>query len=471
MQEATNQSKHPACKFRRSRARNSCKTLQCDTGKPTCRNCEKRGIVCQGYPQKKPLEFRDETATTEYKSKKTYEALERALREKSGTSPDESSSNDASSGGSGNTARSAVARRLAASDRDVQLDLQDVSFIKDFLIEGTVCAFLESWPSRPVALVEGNIEHASNLYPECIDCLKCAVEAMSLWSLSVSRHGEDIDIFNAAIKCYWKTVNKISKAVEAYDESKLTDFEQILLAIELISIFDILSKLPGVVERVQMHWRMMCALIIKRGEAMFRTETRRRLFLDCFMGIIMARVVLDRPNPMPLPTETIECLLRSPLTPRIPEYTILPLIQRSFDLKRDAATILDDIQTPDLSAAMWLKQMTETALNDLVVWYTNLEANRKGRQGAGSLTVNICRVHQIFLHDIRTRCCDKIRMEEQQALELNEEIRESIDRVQEVVEEIKQSMPYQFDESSESVVPLRPTSPTSKKLTEHLTYS
>lgn len=397
--------------------------------------------------------------------------MERATREKSGASTNETNTDDASSRDDGSRTRSALVRRPTTRDPDVQLDMHDVSFMKDFLIEGTVSAFLESWPSRPVALMEGNIEHASSLYPECIDCLKCAVEAMSLWSLSVSRHGEDINVFNAAIKCYWKTVNKISKAVEAYDESRLTDFEQILLAIELISIFDLLSKLPGVVERVTMYWRMMCALIIKRGENMYRTETRRRLFLDCFMGIIMARVVLPRPDPMPLPKTTIETLLKSPLTPQIPEYTVLPLIQRSFDLRREAAAILDDTQVPDLAAVTWLKQSAEIVLDDLVNWYANLEEYRKGPHGAASLTINICRVHQIFLHDVRTRCCDKIRMKEELAVLTVEEMQESIRRVQEVVGEIKQSMPYDFDDSTEGRALLKPVSPTSKKLTEHLTYS
>lgn len=415
------------------------------------------------------------TAETKLRSRKTYDALEQAWKEKSGNSNGDTSTNVPSSRSSGDETRSVLARRrnLGQNDhnQDVYFDLQQVSFLRDFLVEGSVSAFLESWPTRPVALMEGNIEYASNLYPECIDCLRSAVEAMSLWSLSVSRAGEDVNVFNAAIRSYWRAVTKISKAVDAYNSTNILEFDQILLAIELATIFDILSKLPGVLQRVAMHWRMMCALIVRRGEAMYRTEARRRLFLDCYMGIVMSRVVLERPEPMPLPIDAIEALLKSSLTPQIPEYTVLPSVQRSYDLRGQAVSILDDAEVVDLTSVMQLKAKAEAVLGDLVLWYAGLDESRKGNQGAASLIVNICRVHQILLHDIRTRCCQKIAKFDDLIFVVENEIQESVERVHEIVEEMQQSMPYDFNENTQDEVYYQPVSLTSKKLTEHLTYS
>lgn len=183
-------------------------------------------------------------------------------------------------------------------------------------------------------------------------------------------------------------------------------------------------------------------------------------------------MVMERPRPIPLPPNAAETLVKSPLTPQIPEYTILPIIQRNYNLRTLGADILDNESVPPTAeAVVALKSEAEDVLHDLEAWYADLPEERKqASRGMGTISVNMGRVHQIFAYDLITRCIGRLRDLNASNTALEEQVRAARTTAKDLVMSIQACLPYTFVDNDPTPAESKDKG-LSEKMVEHLGYS
>lgn len=184
---------------------------------------------------------------------------------------------------------------------------------------------------------------------------------------------------------------------------------------------------------------------------------------------MMGSIVLPDVIRLPIPSNACTVLLSTPATPKdLPEYTILPLLQRNLELRLSFQDCLrrdpENLHTL-LSEALSLD-------NDLVAWYRTLSPEYFQCQALGrDNVINMWRVHQIVVQDVLVHCYYSMEKAMGQPKCFDHQVDECKAKSQESVEAILQSTPYSptTEGSSSSNPPSKATS--ARMVLHHMTYS
>ena len=261
----------------------------------------KFGAVCPGYPGKKPLEWRESSKVTEARAQKLYLAKnseqEAAIQSQQ------------------------LRGRSEDGKSDVQpLDFLRLSFHKDAIIVGSVSAYFQQWNNARPEFLESNFISATDLYPACDGTLKAAIETLAFWNLLLTQQNTQIDVKTSMMVVYNKTLRQISNALAQLAEQNL---DQILLAIEFLSVFEALVQPDNNLVRSGAHIRGMLAMMAHRGPDQFVSGVERRLCLDAIFVAISGLIVYPNPEPLPLDPTVLEALSRSEFA-QSPQFKLLP---------------------------------------------------------------------------------------------------------------------------------------------------
>ena len=85
-------------------------------------------------------------------------------------------------------------------------DLSSLASFKDTVLPGSVSAFLDQANCDGIIILEDNFNLAGNLYPTCTDCLKSAIETISLWNLSLTQDTNNVDLPPNILELYGRTL-------------------------------------------------------------------------------------------------------------------------------------------------------------------------------------------------------------------------------------------------------------------------
>lgn len=152
---------------------------------------------------------------------------------------------------------------------------------------------------------------------------------------------------------------------------------------------------------------------------------------------------LSNPQRWPLPADAIDILLQCSFTPQLPEYTLLPLLQRSLDLRVTAVDMFSAKSLPARLTIQILKETAEQLRTDLEDWWRDLPTIRKlNKQPIEQLPLNIYDVQIIFVEDTRIKCYQMLKILGAADDAYRDEIAKSVKTAQRAVESICDRLPY-----------------------------
>jgi hypothetical protein len=209
--------------------------------KPQCLRCTKLGIECPGYPDKSSLIVRDDTSKTRARAQRMYQTLRKSRSQpETGLATGDAIVTRNSSSESSNN-ESLVINHLDILDigaSGTALNVTPPSFFKDALVAGSIGQFIGQWTEDSVKLF-GSLETISNLYPDCEPCVSAAIETLSMWALSISEGGQNVNIDSLVKKMYGDCLKEINSNVQRIDELTDGQVDQLMVAIELVALFEV----------------------------------------------------------------------------------------------------------------------------------------------------------------------------------------------------------------------------------------
>lgn len=178
-------------------------------------------------------------------------------------------------------------------------------------------------------------------------------------------------------------------------------------------------------------------------------------------------MVYVEPIPIPISSDLFDALLSIPSVSQVPEYTMLPLINRSLDLRISAIAQLGPLATPQ-SIEVTLTKAIQLS-KELDIWFETIPASYRVSNLVSKIILpNFYRYHQVFLQDILIRAYYRSQQLSEEASTFSHEIAQVLSKAQRMVNEICMSMPYTFDETDPHF--FKP--PTSgKEVMNHVTFS
>lgn len=182
---------------------------------------------------------------------------------------------------------------------------------------------------------------------------------------------------------------------------------------------------------------------------------------------MMGSIVLPEVIPLPISTNAYKMLLSHPATPKdLPEYTILPLLQRNLELRIS----FQEYSRRDPGDLHTLLNEALSLDNDLAAWYEGLsqdylECRALGRDN----TINMWRVHQIVMQDVLVHCYYSMEKAMGQPKCFDPQVNECKAKAQECIDAILQSTPYISSTASTSNTPSKATS--ARMVLHHMTFS
>jgi hypothetical protein len=117
------------------------------------------------------------------------------------------------------------------------------SFFKNALVAGSIGQFIGQWTEDSVKLL-GSLETISNLYPDCEPCVSAAIETLSMWALSISEGGRNVEIDSVVKEMYGTCLKEINSNVQRIGELADGQVDQLMVAIELIALFEVHQLCP-----------------------------------------------------------------------------------------------------------------------------------------------------------------------------------------------------------------------------------
>lgn len=220
--------------------------VRCDLTVPGCTRCLALGQQCPGYPDRATtsLTFKDSTDATRVRARRIYSRLQEDQRK----APSSSS-------------KTHVRRdSTRPPDEDaVALDMQSLSSLREFIITGAVCSFASHWRDGSTLLFDGNFHLAGNMYPNCSPCLQAAVETYALWAMALDKSSSMVALHTPVLQTYGRALRLINHAITHFDTSNA---DHLLLAIELVAIFEVRTAFRGLVQPAALGHLQRCQGIV-----------------------------------------------------------------------------------------------------------------------------------------------------------------------------------------------------------------
>ena len=310
------------------------------------------------------------------------------------------------------------------------------------LVQGAASAFIERTAST-TDLFWTAFDCLSTLYPanSASECFLSAVEAVSLMNLSVTDTGSNKDITTTAMTSYGRALKAINLALED-PKQRLNDYT--FMAIELICLFETISKFEDSVGRAQKHLQGLISMLSARGDYQFNTPTGRRLFLTSFLLWNTGAVAMHKPLPVPA-LKDIDNTLSVHKTLTFNGHTlseVKPLIDHGIEGRLFAVLLFASKEATSDIAETWalLKRLNDSS-EDFFIWYEDICRTWDSRTESDAIFArHLSRCHGILISDLTMRCYQRLAALDGQ--DHSEDIARCLSKARELMQEMDVIQPY-----------------------------
>jgi hypothetical protein len=420
--------------------------MQCDSTRPSCQRCEKYGVECPGYPQKRKLVFRNDTLAVRDRAQRKYDKR-KLLDRDSGqlvTMRYKVSRESPASRIDSDTARIASSVPLSGG---ITAQLGGIAFV-----QGAVAVFLSQWSNKNVDIFWGLFDPLVKDPESSLrhHGLGCAINSVALMALALRPEMETINLRKLALSMYGRSLQSIHQAIQ---DSVGTLNDENLFTVSLTALFEKMNNywdLPT--PPASVHLRGLISMINARGPQQFRNPLAMKMLLYVYFNWTTTAMPELAVSPhlghtwLPPLSDDIWRTLRTHDTRfNYPAFRLMKIVQKSMELRASSYAAVRTAKS-DIPAVYKILEEVVTIDRELWNWQKSLlPTDPKWGQGDRlyqMLITSWYRTHRIFLADLAIICHQRLAELEKQNHDLA--IWEHVDVAQNAVAEICGRIPYRI---------------------------